>query len=408
MSTQVSTKSTPPVTNATAPASGILDRARQLLRTDFGQMPVLIAVVLMAIYFNTATTPGLFLGSENLSNMALQSTTIGIIALASVLVLLLGEIDLSLAVVAYLCGAVMCSMSVFRGWGLVPSILAALVVGAVIGAFNGFLVAVLRVPAFIVTLAGLLAYQGVLQHITLPDESILLHDPSIISIATSFLTLGQGIALAVVAIAAYGGLIIYSRFARVRKGLTVKSWPLTLLNVGFVGVPILAALYIFSNYQGVPYLTVILIGLVVVTWLVLRFTTFGRHVYAVGGNAEAARRAGISVVRTRIIIFTLASTLAAVAGVLEAARSTTATANIDQSLLLKAIAAAVIGGVSLFGGRGSVWGAVIGTVVIGGLINGLALQARTADVQYIVEGVVLLLAVMLDAVLRRRNAVTGR
>ena len=408
MNTPISTKSSPPATNAVAPATGLLDRARQLLRADFGQVPVLIAVVFMAIYFNTATTPGLYLGSENLSNMALQSTTIGIIALGSVLVLLMGEIDLSLAVVSNLCGAVMCSVSVYRGWGLVPAILSALVVGALIGAFNGVLIAVLRVPSFIVTLAGFLAYQGVLQHITLPDESILLHDQNIIKIATSFLTFNQGIALVVVAIAAYSGWVIFSRFARVGKGLKVQSWPMTLLNIGFVAVPVLAALYIFSNYQGVPYLTTIFMGLVVVIWVILRFTTFGRHVYAVGGNAEAARRAGISVVRTRILIFTMASTLAAVAGVLEASRSTTATAVVSPTLLLQAIAAAVIGGVSLFGGRGSVWAAVLGTLVIGGLINGLALQDRTADVQYIVEGVVLLLAVVLDAVLRRRNAVTGR
>ncbi|HKD73994.1 MAG TPA: inner-membrane translocator, partial [Ktedonobacterales bacterium] len=148
--------------------------------------------------------------------------------------------------------------------------------------------------------------------------------------------------------------------------------------------------------------------LVLIVWMVLRFTTFGRHVYATGGNTEAARRAGINVVMVRVTVFALASMLAAAAGILESSREISAAAQVDPTLLLNAIAAAVIGGVSLFGGRGSPWAVFMGGLVIVGLLNGLSLRSASGDIQQMIEGAVLILAIMLDAVIRRRNAVSGR
>jgi D-xylose transport system permease protein len=163
-----------------------------------------------------------------------------------------------------------------------------------------------------------------------------------------------------------------------------------------------------STAQGVPQSTAIWIGLIVIVWLILRQTSFGRHIYAVGGNAEAARRAGINVTGVKIAVFAMASTLTAIAGILQLSRSNAADAAINPTLLLNAIAAAVIGGVSLFGGRGSVWAVVLGALVIGSIENGLNLLNAGQDVKYIVEGVVLLLAVTADALIRRANAVQGR
>ncbi|MGZ3584139.1 MAG: ABC transporter permease subunit, partial [Ktedonobacterales bacterium] len=162
----------------------------------------------------------------------------------------------------------------------------------------------------------------------------------------------------------------------------------------------------FDNYLGVPLTTMIMIGIILVVWLITTKTAFGRHIYAVGGNAEASRRAGIKIVGLRVAIFAMASTLAAVGGILEVSREVSAPAQLDQTLLLNAIAAAVIGGVSLFGGRGSVWGVVLGALIVGSLINGLTLTGQPASVELMAEGVVLLVAVLIDTVVRRRS-ITG-
>ena len=176
-----------------------------------------------------------------------------------------------------------------------------------------------------------------------------------------------------------------------------------------VGLPVVLTLIViagFQSYQGVPLVSLIMISIIMLFWLLTTKTAFGRHVYAVGGNAEAARRAGINVVGLRIAIFTLASTLASIGGILLVSREVSAPAQVDQSLLLNAIAAAVIGGVSLFGGRGSVWGVVLGALVVGSLFNGLFLLNQPASIVEMSEGLILLLAVLVDAVARRRS-VTG-
>jgi D-xylose transport system permease protein len=164
----------------------------------------------------------------------------------------------------------------------------------------------------------------------------------------------------------------------------------------------------FESYHGVPYSTALLFGLILFFWLILTKTAFGRHIYAVGGNMEAARRAGINVVGMRIAVFTLCSTLAAVAGIIEASRNTAVYSAVSPTLLLDAIGAAVIGGVSLFGGRGSAWAIVLGLLIIGALENGLTLQSQGTDIKNIVEGVVLILAVIADALIRRAQARSGR
>lgn len=402
--------STTPAQASGDPTTAVSNQRKMLsqwMKGDIGQIPVLIALVLMAIYFNI-DSGGIFLSPRNLSNLTLEVASIFMVALASVLVLLLGEIDLSLAAVANLCGAVMVTFSVFHQWSPIASILAGLVIGLIIGFINGVIVAIIRVPSFIVTLAGLLAYQGVLLHVLLPNTTIRLTDTGLTGIASGYLPHWLGILLPILAFVAYAALTLYERLGRQRQNLTVPSLGTTGLNIGLVGLGVLASLYVFENYLGVPYIALILMAILTFFWILLRFTTFGRHVYAVGGNAEASRRAGIGVVGIRIAIFSLASMLAAVAGILESSRTISASAQVSPTLLLQAIAAAVIGGVSLFGGRGSVWGVVIGSLIIGGLINGLTLQGRSPDIEYMVQGAVLLVAVVIDALIRRRNAVTGR
>lgn len=404
MTTQSSAEPTSAAPTAPAPAAGPMQLMRDRLRRgDLGQLPVVLTLVLIAIFFEI-TSSGLFLLPRNLSNLLLQIAATGLISLGAVLVLLIAEIDLSLGVVSYVCGTVMVVLSVQHGASPFVAILGALVVGAVIGLVNGIFVAVLRVPSFIVTLAALIGYSGLVLHILLPNTTIRLSDTFLAGIAANYLTFPWDLLVPIPFIAVYVILELWNRIRRQRAGLSqMPLWELGV-RTGAVVVVFALGLIVFENYRGIPYSTLILVGVILLFWLIMRFTAFGRHVYAVGGSAEAARRAGISVVGIRVVVFTLASTLAAVGGVLAASRAISGTAQIDQTLLLDAIAIAVIGGVSLFGGRGSVWAVVLGALVIGSLKNGLDLLGQQQDIKQMVEAVVLIIAVTADAITRRRNA----
>ncbi|HJT58415.1 MAG TPA: inner-membrane translocator [Ktedonobacteraceae bacterium] len=383
----------------------------QLLRGDLGFIPVLLTLIIVVVYF-AIVSGGIFLNPENLSNLVGgQIGSIGILGLGSILVLLLGEIDLSVASVSVLCAVI---MAVLAQRGSTPTwvaILAALLVGAIIGFINGIFVAVLRVPSFIVTLAGSIGYAGLLLHLlngqaTLPINNDFIN--AIAGSAESFLPNSLGIGLPAIAVILYATGLIYSYVRRRRSGLRTMSPTRLIIQIVLVVVLGIGAVAVFESYQGIPYPTALLVGLIILFWLILTKTAFGRHIYAVGGNAEAARRAGINVVGIRIAAFTLCSVLAAVAGIVAASRTNSVASQIDPTLLLNAIAAAVIGGVSLFGGRGSAWAIVLGVLIIGSLVNGLALLSQGTDVSEMVEGIVLLIAVTFDAVVRRLQARTGR
>ncbi len=390
---------------APAPAQGL--SVGSFFRQDLGQIPVAAALIVMALYFN-ATTDNLFLSSRNLNFLTIQSCVVATVGLGAIMVLLLGEIDLSLAVVANLCGAVMCLLSVNAHFPWWLAILSGLFAGLVVGVINGIVVALLRVPSFIVTLAASLGYQGLLLHILYPNTTLIITDPNLKGIAASYLPDYLGIGLPVLAVAVYAGYIIFTRVQRQRMGLSVPPIWQTALSIGLPVLLVGLVLWQFENYLGVPLMVALVVGLIALFWVILRFTTFGRHIYAIGGNAEASRRAGINVNYLRIVVFGLASMLAAAAGIFQSSRSADADAAVSPTLLLQAIAAAVIGGVSLFGGRGSAWAVVMGTLIIAGLENGLDLKSGGTDTKFMVEGVVLILAVIIDALIRRRSTAAGR
>lgn len=383
----------------------------QLLRGDLGFIPVLLTLIIVVAYF-TVVSGGIFLQPENLSNLlGGQIATIGILGLGSILVLLLGEIDLSVASVSVLCAVIMAICSERLGLSAGVAILIALIAGAVIGLINGLLVAILRVPAFIVTLAGSIGYAGLLLNLLAGQSTLIINNSFIVAIAgssKSFLPDYLGIGLPVLAVVLYSAGLIINYVRRRRAGLRAVSATRVIIQIVITAVIVLGAMAVFESYQGVPYPTAILFGLIVLFWLLLTKTSFGRHIYAVGGNAEAARRAGINVVGVRIVAFTLCSMLAAVGGIVAASHGTAVASQIDTTLLLNAIAAAVIGGVSLFGGRGSAWAIVLGVLIIGSLVNGLSLLSQGADVSEMVEGAVLVIAVTVDAIVRRAQAHSGR
>ena len=373
------------------------------LRGDLGQIPVVLALLIIAIYFQIATG-GNFLRARNITEMIKEIITIGTLALGSVLVLLIREIDLSLGSVSGLGAGAMAVLSFGHGWPWPLAILAALVVGALCGAINGFFISVVRVPAFIVTLAALIGYQGLLLHIMLPTTTLPIRNPKLLAIATTYVPAYVGIGLPVIGVVIYAFTLMRERARRQRNALPIISLAELGLRIGVIGVMAIGAALLFQSYRGVPFAAILLIGLILLFYLVMRRTAFGLHVYAVGGNPEAARRAGVDIVRLRIIVFTLASTLAALGGIFQASRQLSATSAIDPTLILNAIAAPVIGGVSLFGGRGSVWAVILGSLIVGSLLNGLALTGQGTDVEQMVEGGVLLVAVIADALVRRRSA----
>ena len=382
----------------------------QMLRGDLGFIPVLVTLIIIVIFFSIITN-GVFLKPENLSNLVLQIATIGIVGLGEILVLLLGEIDLSVASVSYLCAVIMAVLAERAGTSAGVAIIVALLAGALIGFINGLLVAVLRVPSFIVTLAGSIGFAGLLLNLLAGQSTLIITSPFIIAIAgspQSFLPDYLGIGLPTIAVALYVVSLIVNHVRRQRAGLKTGSLFQLVTKIVAAVVLVVGAVILFESYEGIPYSFAILFGLILLFWLILTRTSFGRHVYAVGGNSEAARRAGINIVAIRIAVFTLCSLLAAVGGVILASYTNSAASAISPTLLLDAIAAAVIGGVSLFGGRGSVWAIVLGVLIIGSLENGLALKSQGTDVSEMVEGGVLVIAVTVDAVIRRLQARSGR
>lgn len=378
----------------------------QLLRTDLGFLPVLLTLIIIVVFF-TIASHGVFLSPQNFSQLIVQVAPLGISAVGVVLVLLLGEIDLSVYSVGVLCTVVLSILTERAGWPAGPAIIVALAAALLVGAINGFFVAVLQIPSFIVTLAAAIAYNGLLLFLLFGQTTQTIRNDFILSIAgtaTSYLTDFWGIFLPLAAILLYVGSLVYNYTSRRRAGLrTVTLTRLIIQSVLSVAV-VAAAIGIFEAYNGVPYSSAILFGIIVFVWIALTKTNWGRHIYAVGGNAEAARRAGINTTAIRISAFALCSMLAAVGSIVLSSHQGSVASEVPPQALLNIIAAAVIGGVSLFGGRGSVWAVVLGMLIVQSLLNGLALLNQLSDVEYMVEGAVLLLAVTVDALIRRTQA----
>jgi D-xylose transport system permease protein len=318
---------------------------------------------------------------------------------------LLGEIDLSVGAVSGLAGGVMAVLSVQHGWLPILGIAAGLGVGMAIGLFNGLIVTRFGIPSFVVTLAGLLAWQGALLYVLGDTGSVNLPPSIITDLTTTFFSSMVGWIIGLAGIVLYAASRLYARRQRLAAGLEVQPIAATALAVALVAAAIIAAVAILNADRGVPLAAVIVVALTLVFTFITERTRYGRHIFAVGGNEEAARRAGISINAVKVTVFTLASTLAAAGGILAASRLLAVNQQSGSGdVLLLAIAGPVIAGTSLFGGRGYVWSALLGAVVIGSISNGMDLLALDSDVKFMITGAVLLAAVMIDAVTRRRRA----
>jgi D-xylose transport system permease protein len=380
---------------------------RRLAAGELGSLRVLIVLALIWIYF--AANNSHFLTSVNLVNLCLQIAAVGTISVGVVLVLLLGEIDLSVGAVSGLCAAVVAVLNVKHGWDPYLAMLAGLLVGTAIGFFQGSISTRLQIPSFVVTLAGLLAWQGVQLKVLGSTGTVNINDAAITNIANVFLAKWLGWAGGAACVLAYAATALNER--RLRRKARLKLGPAggVALRIGAVAVGVLATVYVVNQDRGVPLALVILAGICGVMSYLLTRTSYGRHLYAVGGNAEAARRAGINVTWIRASAFAMASTLAAFGGIVAAARLFAVNQSSGGSdLLLLAIAGPVVAGTSLFGGRGTVWSALLGALVIGSISNGMDLLAYDSSVKYMVTGGVLLGAVSLDALIRNRRQTVAR
>ncbi|HYV14917.1 MAG TPA: sugar ABC transporter permease [Conexibacter sp.] len=393
-----------PVAPQRPPRFAMLQRVAQ---GELGSLRVLLGLVVIWTVFTLANDR--FLTSTNLVNLALQIAATGTISVGVVLVLLLGEIDLSVGIVSGLCAGVMAVLTEQHGWSPYLAIAAGIAVGAAIGLFQGGVVTRFGIPSFVVTLAGLIGWQGALLWVLGDTGTVNITQQPIIDLAGTFFDGATAWILAAIVVAGFAAASLSARRRRLRAGLAAATPTIVAVRVAAVAVVAFGVTAVLTADRGVPLALVILLAFVIVFDYIVRRTTFGRHVLAVGGNTEAARRAGIPVVRIRVTVFVLASALAACGGILFASRLLAVNQSSGGSdLLLLAIAGPVIAGTSLFGGRGTVWSALLGGLVIGSISNGMDLLALPSSTKYMVTGGVLLAAVVIDAAARQRRQQAGR
>lgn len=391
---------------------GYLQRVRG---GDMGSLPAVLGLIVLFVVFGLANDR--FLSALNLANLITQAGSICVLAMGLVFVLLLGDIDLSAGVAGGVSACVMALTVVNLDWPWWAAILAGTAIGAVIGLVIGLLRAKLGIPSFVVTLAFFLGLQGVTLKLIGEGGSVRVDDPVIRGLTISNLPVTVGWALALVVVLGFAALEFYNY--RRKKALNLANSPLgvVVVRVAAVAAVVLGVTYILSvnrsvnaraEISGIPYVLPLILVLLIVLTVVLKRTSYGRHIYAVGGNAEAARRAGINVDRIRISVFIVCSSLAALSGIIAASYAGKVSASSGAgNVLLYAVGAAVIGGTSLFGGKGRALDAVIGGVVVATIANGLGLLNQSSYINFLVTGGVLLLAASVDAISRRRRSSTG-
>ncbi|AJE43051.1 sugar ABC transporter permease [Streptomyces nodosus] len=381
---------------------------RKMKAGDLGSLPVVVGLIVIWIIFQSLNSN--FLTAGNLSDISVAMVGTGMIAVGIVFVLLLGEIDLSVGSVSGVAGATFAVLNITHGMNEVLALVLAVLTGTVAGAVHGFFFARIGVPAFAVTLAGLLFWQGFMLQILGSNGTINLDDGIVTNLTSYYFTdVAAAYGLAVVAVAGYF-LTAYLGNRR-REAVGIPSRPLSdiVVRTVLLAVVSFAVAIVYNQYKGLPLAVVIFLAVLVISDFVLRRTAYGRKIFALGGSVEASRRAGINVEMVRISVFAIAGTFAAIGGLFVASKIASANQGAGTGeFLMNVIAAAVIGGTSLFGGRGRTWDALLGVLVIVSIQYGLALEGVGAPVQYMITGGVLLATVVIDAVTRKTQKTAGR
>lgn len=373
---------------------------RRLGQRDLGSIPVVIGLIIIWILFQSQNDR--FLSPANLTNLIVQIAPVVVIGLGLVLVLIAGEIDLSVGIVSGLCGAIMAVANVRLGLDPLLAAAVALVVGALIGAFYGGIVVRLGVPSFIVTLAGMVGWQGALLFVLGRDGAISLQPSLVTDLTWTYLPSAVSWSLAVALVTIYVTTLVRDRKHRAAAQLPQLPVAIAAGGAAALAIGLSIMVIILDQDRGVPTALVVIAGLAFMVESFLKRTRHGRHIVAVGGNREAARRSGIPVNQVRVQVMMLASMLAAAGGVLFASRLMSVSySSGGGEVLLNAVAAVVIGGTSLFGGRGTAYSALLGMLIIGSISNGMDLLLLPSSVKLMITGGVLLLAVAVDSLARR-------
>ncbi|MFE2413324.1 sugar ABC transporter permease [Kitasatospora sp. NPDC059408] len=382
---------------------------RRMSSGELGSLPVVLALIVIWAVFGSLNSS--FLSAQNLSNLSQQIVGTGMIAIGVVFVLLLGEIDLSVGSVSGLCAAIFAVLNVNHGVNQWVALITAIAGGAAVGAIQGIFFAKVGVPAFVVTLAGNLGWNGLMLQVLGATGTVNLSGKDIVSRLYSTIYGQQVVAYG----AALAGVVLFLGASLVdsrrRSAAGVPSRPVTdiVLRTILLAIVAFLAAYTLNQYKGLPLALLIFLIFIVVLDFVLRRTSYGRQVFALGGNIEGARRAGINVTWIRISVFTVCSTMAAVGGLFLAAQIQSASQTSGGgNLLMNAIAAAVIGGTSLFGGRGKTWSALLGALVIASIQSGMNIEGLSNAIQFMITGAVLLAAVVVDSLARRTQKAAGR
>lgn len=383
---------------------------------DLGALPAILGLLVLCTVFSIVRPN--FFTAGNFANLFIQGSAVTLIAMGLIFVLLLGEIDLSAGFASGVCAAILAVVSTNMGLPWYVAILAAIATGTLIGTTLGFLVAKVGIPSFVVTLAAFLAFQGTVLLLIEGGRNVSIRDSVLIAIVNRNVPPVIGWAIFGVGVAGFAAIQLLRYRKRSAKGLVTDPLVVVLVRIGVLVAVAGTAVFIlnqeravnplFASLRGVPIVVPIIVVLLIFWTFVLKRTAYGRHIYAVGGNREAARRAGINVDRIRISAFMICSSMAAVGGIVAASRANSVDANTGGSnVLLFAVGAAVIGGTSLFGGKGRVLDAVLGGAVVAVIENGMALLNVSSGVKFVFTGLVLLLAASVDALSRRRAAATG-
>ncbi len=376
---------------------------------DLGSLPIFVGLLVIAIVFQFQNDR--FLTAGNFVNLIVQTAPYAVIAMGVTFALLLGEIDLSIGFVSGV-GGVLIALLLTPDGNELPTGLAFLVVllaGLGIGTMHGLIITKVGVPSFVVTLAGLLAWNGVVLLLIGSRGTVILQNDFIIGLANDFLAPWLSWALVALCAGAYAAIQLTRQAARRKAGLQTDPLLIVALRIGGVALALAVVVAIANQDRGIPYAGLVVGGLFVFWTYVLNRTKFGRHIYAVGGNAEAARRAGINVDRVKIACFAIVSVMAVLGGILLASRLRSVDTNTGGGqALLYPIAAAVIGGTSLFGGRGTMKAALLGALVMLSIDNGLGLLGLSSGTKFVLTGGVLLLAVTVDSISRRGREQSGR
>ncbi|MGY3870462.1 xylose ABC transporter permease XylH [Aeromonas crassostreae] len=390
-------KSNPSEMKLAAPLSSPLSILKGLNLQVF----VMIAAILVIVLFFTWMTDGSYLSARNVSNLLRQTAITGILAVGMVFVIISAEIDLSVGSMMGLLGGVAAIFDVWMGWPLPLTIVVTLALGLVLGAWNGWWVAYRKVPSFIVTLAGMLAFRGVLIGIT-NGTTVSPTSTSMAQIGQSYLPGGIGFGVGALGLMAFVAWQWWLRMRREELGLATPASTSVMGRQAITAVIVLGSIWLLNDYRGVPTPVLILTLLMLAGMFMATRTAFGRRIYAIGGNIEAARLSGIDVARTKLAVFAINGLMVAVAGLILSSRLGAGSPSAGNIAELDAIAACVIGGTSLAGGVGSVAGAVMGAFIMASLDNGMSMMDVPTFWQYIVKGAILLLAVWMDSATKRR------